>query len=92
MLPLRTYADSGPSALKCFSYKEASRESQLIHEGPERNSIAQRILRGVNTKLKSSVLLNWRPGHFSFFILTLSQEAYLEALNPWHVGCLAQQK
>jgi hypothetical protein len=26
----------------------------------------QRILRGVTTKLKYSVLVNWRPGHFYF--------------------------
>jgi hypothetical protein len=29
-------------------------------------SIVQRILRGVNTKLKKSVLVNWRPAQFSF--------------------------
>jgi hypothetical protein len=29
-------------------------------------NIVQRILRGVNTKLKKSVLVNWRPGHFEF--------------------------
>jgi hypothetical protein len=29
-------------------------------------SIVQRILRGVNTKLKNSVLVTWRPDHFSF--------------------------
>jgi hypothetical protein len=28
--------------------------------------IAQRILRGVNNKLKYSVLVNWRPAYFSF--------------------------
>ncbi len=30
--------------------------------------IVQRIPRGVNTKLKLSVLVNWRPDHFSFWI------------------------
>ncbi len=29
----------------------------------------QQILREVNTKLKLSVVLNWRPGHFSFWII-----------------------
>ncbi len=28
--------------------------------------VQQRILRGVNTKLKKPVLVNWRPAHFSF--------------------------
>jgi hypothetical protein len=31
--------------------------------------MVQRIQRGVNTKLKQSILANWRPGHFSFCIL-----------------------
>ncbi len=38
--------------------------------------IVQRILRGVKTKLIPSVLVNWRPAHFSFWYLkgTPSQE------------------
>ncbi len=49
-----------------------------IIEKDDIKGIVQQILRGVNTKLKNSVLVNWKPGHFSIlnFKGTPSQEEH----------------
>jgi hypothetical protein len=55
------------------------------------------ILAKALIELSTSVSSNLRITQASFekitsvSALSLSHMAYLEALNPWHVGCLAQQ-
>ncbi len=45
--------------------------------------IEQRILKGVNTKLKYSVLVNWRPSHFILFYFFLNGHHHKMSIKPF---------